>query len=158
MPKINSNINMDWPQLMDDYCKRRRTASSDVIKLVKMMLVDITKSTGLRVTIPNYVGLCGGGIDNSIAAITVCVIDDAHGGCARAVIDVSSTVVNNDLTPYAVNGTSLQRVYDSDKINVTANLDVSTRDFCSGGYRPDLYSIKTLRDKLIGIATVERES
>lgn len=149
-----SNNNMDWPSSLDAYCKRRKVASTDIIKIIKMMLMDLAQDKALRVTVPHYIVSCGGGLDNGITAVDVTIINDRGQKAARAVIDVSDTVVNNDLTAYAVDGISLQRVYDGDGIMISASIGCTTRDIIAGGGSNACYTpselIDTLRRRLVG--------
>ena len=133
MKQVNNN-NLDWPATLDDYCKCKRVASTDIIKIIKMTLTDLAKDTALRVTVPHYIVSCGGGLDDSITAVDVSVINDNTGDVARAVIDVSETVVSNDLTAYAADRISLRRVYDGDGIVLMVSLALTTREIVMGGY------------------------
>lgn len=147
-----SNNNMDWPSSLDAYCKRRKVASTDIIKIIKMTLTDLAKDTALRVTVPHYIVSCGGGLDDGITAVDVTIINDKDKKATRAVIDVSDTVVNNDFSPYAINGVSLQRVYDGDGIMISASIGCTTRDIIAGGGSNACYTpselIATLRRRL----------
>ena len=147
-----SNNNMDWPSSLDAYCKRRKVASTDIIKIIKMMLMDLAQDKALRVTVPHYIVSCGGGLDDGITAVDVTIINDKDKKATRAVIDVSDTVVNNDFSPYAINGVSLQRVYDSDSVMISASIGCTTRDIIAGGGSNACYTpselIATLRRRL----------
>lgn len=149
-----SNNNMDWPSSLDAYCKRRKVAITDIIKIIKMMLMDLAQDKALRVTVPHYIVSCGGGLDDGITAVDVTIINDKDKKATRAVIDVSDTVVNNDFSPYAINGVSLQRVYDSDSVMISASIGMTTRDIIAGGGSNTQYTpsnlIDTLRRRLVG--------